>query len=388
MFIFPKQAAREAMASTSVPRLLVAAVCLTSAFAHPSGHQPVADTGDAGGGGLAEIGHNGLRYRVNREWSKADRTKAPVANAHAMIEDREGQIYLVTDDLRNAFLVFEKDGTFVRSFGKGLQGGHGIDVITLDGEEHLIHVDAGWHQKTPGEWSWKRTNGGVTIVSKQGEILRKLPSPAELGLLKEGESYQPCDVAVTPDNGILVADGYASDRIFHFTADGELVRVWGGKKKDDPAGLQNAHGISIDTSDPDKPIVWVSSRAETKLKGFSLEGELLETIELPGAMAGQLFIRGDRMYTGVCWSREIATGKSVKDSGFVVVLDRKTRKVISAPGGGEPEYVDGKLQPMSQADPVFKHVHDLYVDSEGDIYVGEWNSGFRYPYKLELVSGS
>jgi len=37
--------------------------------------------------GQEVIGHNGLRYRVNREWSKADRAVAPVTNAHAMIED-------------------------------------------------------------------------------------------------------------------------------------------------------------------------------------------------------------------------------------------------------------------------------------------------------------
>ena len=40
---------------------------------------------------------------------------------------------------------------------------------------------------------------------------------------------------------------------------------------------------------------------------------------------------------------------------------------------------------MHQAHPIFKHVHDLYVDARGDIYVGEWNSGNRYPFKLELI---
>jgi hypothetical protein len=59
--------------------------------------------------------------------------------------------------------------------------------------------------------------------------------------------------------------------------------------------------------------------------------------------------------------------------------------VLSAPGGNEPKYVDGKLQPLSQAQPVFKHGHDLFVDSVGDIYLGEWNADRRYPSKLTLV---
>jgi len=331
------------------------------------------------------VGHNGLRYRVNREWSKADRAIAPVTNAHAMIEDNQGQIYLVTDDMANAFIVYEKDGTYVRSFGAELKGGHGIDLITLNGEEHLIHVDAGWHQTKPSAWEFERTNGGVTILRKDGTIVRRLPSPHDLGIFDADTPYQPCDIAITPDNDILVADGYSTDKILHFKPDGTLVRVWGGANPGHPGHLENAHGISIDSRDPQNPKVWVSSRTENKLKAFTIEGDWLETIHLPGALPGQAFIRGDKLYTGVCWSLENGVGERLPESGFVVVIDPKTQRVLSAPGGTPPAYIDGKLQPLHQAENIFKHVHDLYVDDAGDIYVGEWNSGNRYPYKLELI---
>ena len=336
--------------------------------------------------GMEVIGHNGLRFRVNREWSQADPAVAPVTNAHAMIEDNQGQIYLITDDMANAFIVYEKDGTFVRTIAHNdLKGGHGLDLITLDGEEHLIHVDGGWHQTEPSAWEWERTNGSVTILRKDGTIRLHLPSPHELGVFTEDERYQPCDVAITPDNDILVADGYASDRILHYKSDGTLVCIWGGPDPGAPSHLQNAHGISIDNSNPKQPKVWVSSRAENKLKAFTLEGEWLETIDLPGARAGQAFFAHDKLYTGVCWSLENGTGEQLPESGFVLILDQATHRVLSAPGGTEPTYVDGQLQPMHQAQPIFKHVHDLYVDAAGDIYVGEWNSGNRYPYKLELI---
>jgi hypothetical protein len=77
--------------------------------------------------------------------------------------------------------------------------------------------------------------------------------------------------------------------------------------------------------------------------------------------------------------------KSVNGDDALLVLDRATKRVISAPGGSEPIYLDGRLQPLSQTQPVFKHGHDLYVDSEGDIYLGEWNAERRYPSKLSLV---
>jgi hypothetical protein len=59
--------------------------------------------------------------------------------------------------------------------------------------------------------------------------------------------------------------------------------------------------------------------------------------------------------------------------------------VISAPGGSEPKYLDGKLQSLHQTSKTFLHGHDLYVDAEGAIYLGEWNANRRYPTKLTPV---
>jgi hypothetical protein len=329
------------------------------------------------------IGHGALRYRVDRSWCKADPSEAPVFNAHALVEDEQGRIYLVTDHPANAFLVLEKDGRFVRSFGEGIPGGHGVDLIDLDGEEHLIHVDCGWHVDDMGQYS--RTNGAVRIMTKTGDIVLTLPSPHTLGLFAEKDRYQPCDVAVTPNGDILVADGYASDKILHYKANGVFVRQWGGRNEGQPDHLENAHGISIDTADPTQPKVWVSSRSQNQLKTFTLDGEYLGAVSVPGAYAGQVFFRGDHLYTGVCWSKENGVGKRLNQSGFVLFLDRRTLKAVSAPGGSAPRYDGDVLLPLHQTTPVFHHVHDLYVDRAGDIYVGEWNAGRRYPFKLTLA---
>lgn len=331
------------------------------------------------------IGHNGLTYRVVRDWAKADREEAPVINAHAMVEAADGRFYLVTDHPENAVIVFEADGTWVKNLGENLKGGHGIDVITdpADGRELLIHVDCGWSFSALGRA--EKTYGAINILTKDGEVLRTFPSPIELGLAEPGSFYGPCDVAVTPDNTILVIDGYGSDLVFEFTLGGELVRHWGGKNKT-PASINNGHGISIDQADPEAPVVWVSSRNENQLKRFSLEGEYLDTLDLPGAFAGQAVFHGDYIYTGVCWSKNVETNKRDSRSGFVVVLDRATREVISAPGGSTPTYEDGELNSLYQAHQTFRHVHDLMVDQAGNIYVMEWNAGCRYPTKLELIA--
>ncbi len=353
-----------------------------SSFGHGTGQShPHADLSSDG----QVLGHNGLRYQVDLNWAKADPEVAPVINAHAMAESRDGLIYLVTDHPKNAFLVFEKDGAFVRSFGEGLVGGHGIEIFEKDGEELLIHVDCGWHFAAEG-WNATPSNGRVTILKLDGTIVRQLPTPFEMGIGEAGDrQFMPCDVAVTPSGTILIADGYATDYVYEVTLSGALVRRWGGKAEGEPWGLNNAHGISLDLSDPNRPLVWVPSRSENVLKAFTLEGEFVESFELPGAYAGQLFFRDDKIYTAVCWSKEGGTGKRLGQSGFLLVLDRATKRVLSAPGGSEPTYLDGALQPLYQTEKTFIHGHDLYVDREGAIYLGEWNADRRYPAKLTLV---
>ena len=100
------------------------------------------------------IGHGPARYQVELDWAKGDPAVAPVINSHAIAESRDGLLYVVTDHPQNAFVVFRKDGTFVRAFGAGLEGGHGLEFFEKDGEEYLIHVDCGWHFAAEG---WNAT---------------------------------------------------------------------------------------------------------------------------------------------------------------------------------------------------------------------------------------
>ncbi len=360
-------------------------------MAHPSQTLLIKDEAKAETKKLpAIVGHNGATYSLDYNWAKVTPEQAPVINSHAMAEGKDGLIYLVTDHPKAAFLVFEKDGTFVRSFGEGLQGGHGIELLEHGDEELIIHVDCGWHFKAEG-WSATRPGGGVTILRKDGTIVRKLPSPQSLGIkLNDDVPFSPCDAAIAPNGNILVVDGYASNFVFEYTPEGEYVKHWGGPAAGKPEHLSNAHGISTDLTDPEKPLIWVASRNESKIKAFTPDGKWVETIDLPGAYSGQLVIRDGKMYTAACWSNEWSEekgmGKRLAKSGFVIVLDAKTRKVISVPGGSKPIYKDGKLQPLYQTEPLFIHGHDLYVDSDGAIYVGEWNAERRYPTKLTPAS--
>jgi len=97
------------------------------------------------GGEVGLLGHGPAKYRLDPAWAKVDPAVAPIVNAHALAEGKDGRIYLVTDHPKNDFLVFEQDGRFVRAISAGLGGGHGLEIFEKDGVEYLVHVDSGWH---------------------------------------------------------------------------------------------------------------------------------------------------------------------------------------------------------------------------------------------------
>ncbi len=331
------------------------------------------------------IGHGDFKYRVNKNWVKATPDQAKVINCHSMVEGNDGLLYMVTDHPANAVVVFKKDGTFVKGIGEGMKGGHGIAMIMIDGEEHIIHVDCGWEffvDKDP-----EKKNGSVNIMTKDGKIVRTLKDTRELGLVDKETLFQPTDVVVTPDNDILVLDGYSSDKVLHYKSDGAFVKAWGGPAAGKPEHISNGHGISLDLEDPKDPILWISSRNENKLKQFTLDGKYLGEVNLDGAYAGQAVFKNDKIYTAVCWSKDVKTGQLVDKTGFVLVLDRKTKKVLSAPGGMEPVYTDGKLNFLQQdkANQAVIHGHDVFVDEDENIFLMEWNADRRFPLKLERI---
>jgi hypothetical protein len=75
----------------------------------------------------------------------------------------------------------------------------------------------------------------------------------------------------------------------------------------------------------------------------------------------------------------------------VVLVDGHTGhdaagKVISAPGGTAPTYVDGKLTPLNRDQPIIDHGHDVCVLSNQDVIVCQWNAYQTYPVKLERLA--
>ena len=312
------------------------------------------------------LGHSNKRYRLNNQWGKLDFTRYPVKDCHEMVQDRQGRILLLTNETRNNVIIYDKKGKLLTTWGTQYPGAHGLTLFDENGQQVLFICDNNLHQ--------------VFKTTLDGRVLLTLDYPRETGEYSKPEEYIPTETAIAANGDIYVADGYGKDFIIQYDYQGRYIRHFGGRGAAEE-NLLNAHGITIDHRDPSHPFLIVTSRQQNAFKRYTMEGQFLGTIPLPGAWVCRPVINGDYLYAAVLQSSS-AVGK---ESGFVTILDKDFR-VVSNLGGSEPTYVDGRLQAMQQTVKAFQYPHDVCIDDDQNLYIAQWNSGHVYPYKLEPVA--
>lgn len=311
------------------------------------------------------IGHGDYTYKVDKTWGVQDAGKIPVKDCHEMVQDKKGRLILLTNETKNNVLIYDRSGKVIKTWGNQFPGAHGLTIFDEGGEEFLFITDHDRHQ--------------VYKTTLDGKIVMTLDFPVETGKYESKEKFKPTEVAVAPNGDFYVADGYGSQYIIHYNYKGELVNIFGGRG-DENHLFNNAHGVCYDDRDKNNPTLLITARVQNALKRFTLQGEYLETIKLPGAYISRPVIDGENIYSAVLISKLPWTS----ESGFVIVLD-KNNKVVSIPGGEAPVYANGELQKTSQLGTTFKHPHDVCVDNDKNLYIPQWSSGKTYPIKLERV---
>jgi peptidylamidoglycolate lyase len=309
-------------------------------------------------------GHNGMRYRMDNAWSKADPNINPVNDCHEMVQDAKGRILLLTNETKNNVLIYSKSGKLLTTWGHDFPGAHGLTLVNENGAEFLFITDTAKHQ--------------VYKTTIDGKLLMTIDVPLETGVYKKAEEFVPTETAVDTNGDFFIADGYGAQYITHYDKNGKLLNYFGGKGEGDEH-LDNAHGIVIDRR-KGTPTLLITDRTRNCFKRFSMDGKLMEIIKLPGACVCRPVIKGDHLYAAVLRSPNL----NAANTGFTTILD-KDNKVVSNIGGTEPVYLDGILQPMTQAEKIFLNPHDVCVDNDENLYVAQWASGKVYPYKFTRV---
>ncbi|SMO48648.1 hypothetical protein [Fodinibius sediminis] len=256
------------------------------------------------------IGHGNFRYRIEQDWADLDPARHPVRNCHEMVMDRRGRLIMITDEVQNNILIFSKDGRLLDSWGTDYPGGHGLTLWRAGSEEFLFITDA------------QSESARVQKTTLDGRVLLTLEDPRLAGGYAEDADYRPTETAIGPDGTIYVADGYGSHHILRYSSEGKYIDKFGGRGNADHQ-LNEPHGVAIDNRGAEATLL-VTSRRHNSFKRFTLDGQYLETIFLPGAYVCRPVVDGENVYAGVCWSR-LRYLNLTGESGFVTILNGENR---------------------------------------------------------------
>ena len=306
------------------------------------------------------LGQGAFQYRANRLWGRLDRQRYPVADCHGVCADRAGRIVMLTNNTRNNLIAYSSAGQFRAAWETRFPAAHGLDIVEHGDEERF--------------WITDHDRQVVSVCTPDGREIRAIGPDAVAQKYPDIGRYHPTNSATLPDGQFYVSDGYGSSYVHHFDPGGRYIASFGGEG-DAPEQLRTPHAVWIDTRSG-KPLLLVCDRSHDMLKWFTLSGELLKIIPVPGLLPSNV-----AQFSGKYSDHLAIAGLN----GMILVVDGADR-VISSVGGDPPKYVDGKLQPLSAYNYTFIHPHDVYVDKADALYVVQWASNQTYPIKLELAT--
>ena len=249
----------------------------------------------------------------------------------AVAVDSQDRVYVYSRS-EHPMVVFDRDGNFIDAWGDDiLKDAHGI---FMDADDNIYCTERDTHV--------------MRKFTTKGELLMTLGTPDEPGA--EGEPFnKPTDFALGPDGEMYISDGYGNARVHKYSPDGELIKSW-GQPGTGPGEFDLPHCVRVDPRNR----LMVADRENNRIQFFTLDGEYIEEW-------GDL-LQPDTIY--------------IDDDDLVYIAELGQRisimtldgEVISQWGSERGSTVPGEFLACP---------HGIWLDSHGDIYVGEVQADAR-----------
>lgn len=211
--------------------------------------------------------------------------------------------------------------------------------LTVDKENNIWVTDVALHQ--------------IFKFSHDGKLLMKLGVDKMPG--NDSLHFNlPTDIAVADNGSFYVSDGYGNSRVVKFSPSGKYIKSWGtyGKK---PGEFIIPHGIAIDR----KQTLYVADRQNNRIQLFDTSGNFIKELKNDAQVAQLPSLTLDKA-----------------DHLFAIDYD-PTKKPDSTVTGSTIFTFDTAQQPKNHfgvtgtANRTSSWLHDIAIDSKGNIYAGD-----------------
>lgn len=264
-------------------------------------------------------------------------------------------------------MQFDRSGRLLRSWGGPGSG------FNWPQAEHGIHVDAEGHVWIAGNG---KEDHQILKFTADGRFLMQIGKPGKAeGSASTVQLGQPAHM-VTDDRAgeLYVADGYGNRRIVVFDSKtGAYKRHWGAygekpadgplPKYDPKAAFSRSFGNPVHCVRlSNDGLVYVCDRVNNRIQVFKKDG----------AYVKEFRVSSETLANGAVW--DLVLSKDARQrfifmadgaNAEIVVLARADGKVLSR--FGQPGRMAGQ----------FKWVHNIAIDSRGDLYTAEVGTGRR-----------
>ena len=332
------------------------------------------------------------RFKVDATWPRPLPNQWILGQVSGIATDADDHVWVLqrpgslTDDERGGgavpplskcciaappVLEFDAAGNLLRSWGGP---GKGYDWPT---NEHGIHVDAKGFVWVTGNGP---EDGQILKFTRDGRFVLQIgrigPQTGNVDTTRMG---QPAGLEVdNAANEVYVADGYYNKRVIVFDAGtGAFKRQWGAYGKppsdaDKPNLRRTAPPTAAQLTQFGNPVhcvriandglVYVCDRLNNRVQVFRKDGSYVKEFSIEPNTAGN----------GAVW--DIVLSRDPQQRWLLLADGRNNQVVTLSRDTGAPVGVLGR--PGRYAGE-FHWVHDLAIDSRGNLYLGEVDTGKR-----------
>ena len=318
------------------------------------------------------------QFDVDPAWPKPLPNRWLMGQAAGVAVDRHDHIWVIqrpktlTDDEKGATLTpprslccapappvleFDVEGNLLQSWG-GPGPDHGWPA-----NEHGIYVD---HQDTVWLAGNGQKDGQIFKFTRTGKHLLTIGAPHVVGDDTDTKHLnRPAGTVVDPQtNELFVADGYGNHRVIVFDAQtGAYKRHWGanGRPPGDPSVKSFRNPVHCVRLSRDG-LLYVCDRANNRMQVFKKDGTFVK----------EFVVAPDTKGNGSLWDADLSPDTAQTfihaadgENNVVWNLLRDTGRVL------------GSFGRNGRGAGQFHWIHNLAVDSKGNVYTTEVDTGKR-----------
>ena len=206
--------------------------------------------------------------------------------------DKEDNLYIITRDREHPIIVLDKDGNYIRDFGKGLFV-H-LHDIRITEQNTILLVDSARHAvwEMDFEGGIVRVLGNIDIPSDSGydptmwkkmrRMGKTIPSDCihnsdwEFDMARRSITHaappfnKPTGVDIDSKGNLWFSDGYGNAAVHKFSLERTYVSTF-GQPGDGPGKFTVPHDICIDLEDR----IWIADREGNCIHIFNPDGTLV-----------------------------------------------------------------------------------------------------------------